>query len=180
MYICTVIYMKVKIMREALLPSFYKIMSFKDKVKVLLDEALLHKESMFLIDLVITEDNKVSIILDDDNGVVLQDCIDVSRAIEHKLDEEELLYSIDVASAGVSLPLKLVRQYKKNIGRNLKVTTSELEKIEAKLTDADDEKITLEWQSREPKKIGKGKETVNNKKQVAYTEIKEAIVLVSF
>lgn len=167
-------------MREAMLPSFYKIMSFKDKVKVLLDEALTQKTSMFLIDLVVTEDNKISITLDDDNGVILQDCMDISRAIEHKLDEEELIYSIEVASAGVSTPLKFIRQYKKNVGRNLKVTTNELEKIEAKLTNADDEKITLEWQSREPKKIGKGKETVNNKKEIAYSEIKEAIVLISF
>lgn len=167
-------------MREALLPSFYRIMSFKDKVKVLLDEALTQKPSMFLIDLVVTEDNKISITLDDDNGVILQDCMDISRAIEHKLDEEELIYSIEVASAGVSTPLKFIRQYKKNVGRNLKVTTNELEKIEAKLTNADDEKITLEWQSREPKKIGKGKETVNNKKEIAYSEIKEAIVLISF
>jgi ribosome maturation factor RimP len=167
-------------MREAMLPSFYKIMSFKDKVKVLLDEALTQKASMFLIDLVVTEDNKISITLDDDNGVILQDCMDISRAIEHKLDEEELIYSIEVASAGVSTPLKFIRQYKKNVGRNLKVTTNELEKIEANLTNADDEKITLEWQSREPKKIGKGKETVNNKKEIAYSEIKEAIVLISF
>lgn len=167
-------------MREAMLPSFYKIMSFKDQVKVLLEEALLQKPSMFLIDLVVTEDNKISITLDDDNGVILQDCIDISRAVESELDKDELIYSIDVASAGVSFPLKLIRQYKKNVGRNLKVTTSELEKLEAKLTEADDKKITLEWQSREPKKIGKGKETVNNKKQIAYTEIKEAIVLVSF
>lgn len=167
-------------MREAVLPSFYKIMGFREKVKVLLEEALVQKPSMFLIDLIVSDDNKISIILDDDNGVILQDCIDVSRAIEHQLDSEELIYSIDVASAGVSSPLKFIRQYKKNIGRNIKVTTNDLDKIEAKLTNADEEKITLEWQSREPKKIGKGKETVNNKKEIAYSEIKEAIVLISF
>lgn len=167
-------------MREALLPSFYKIMGFREKVKVLLEDALVQKPSMFLIDLIVSDDNKISIILDDDNGVILQDCIDVSRSIEHQLDSEELIYSIDVASAGVSSPLKFIRQYKKNIGRNIKVTTNDLDKIEAKLTNADEEKITLEWQSREPKKIGKGKETVNNKKEIAYSEIKEAIVLISF
>jgi ribosome maturation factor RimP len=167
-------------MREAVLPSFYKIMSFKETVKVLLDEALSQKPSMFLIDLVVTEDNKISITLDDDNGVVLQDCMVVSRAIEHELDKDALEYSIDVASAGVSTPLKFIRQYKKNVGRNIKVTTNELDKIEAKLIEADDKKITLEWQSREPKKVGKGKETVNNKKEIAYAEIKEAIVLISF
>lgn len=167
-------------MREAVLPSFYKIMGFREKVKVLLEKALVQKPSMFLIDLIVSDDNKISIILDDDNGVILQDCIDVSRSIEHQLDSEELIYSIDVASAGVSSPLKFIRQYKKNIGRNIKVTTNDLDKIEAKLTNADEEKITLEWQSREPKKIGKGKETVNNKKEIAYSEIKEAIVLISF
>jgi ribosome maturation factor RimP len=167
-------------MREAMLPSFYKIMSFKETVKVLLDEALSQNPSMFLIDLVVTEDNKISITLDDDNGVNLRDCIVVSRAIEHELDKDELEYSIDVASAGVSTPLNFIRQYKKNVSRNLRVTINEMEKIEAKLVAADDEKITLEWQSREPKKIGKGKETVNNKKEIAYAEIKEAIVLISF
>ncbi|WP_026716816.1 ribosome assembly cofactor RimP [Flavobacterium gelidilacus] len=155
-------------------------MSFKETVKVLLDEALSQNPSMFLIDLVVTEDNKISITLDDDNGVNLQDCIVISRAIEHELDKDELEYSIDVASAGVSTPLNFIRQYKKNVSRNLRVTTNEMEKIEAKLVAADDEKITLEWQSREPKKIGKGKETVNNKKEIAYAEIKEAIVLISF
>jgi len=167
-------------MREALLPSFYKVMNFKERVKDLLEEALEQKSNLFLIDFTVTEDNKISIVIDGDTGVVLQDCMDLSRAIEHQLDQDELEYSIDVASAGVSTPLKFIRQYKKNVGRNLKVTTLDLEKIEAKLTEVDDQKITLEWQSREPKKIGKGKETVNNKKEIAFSDIKEAIVLISF
>lgn len=163
-----------------MLPSFYKIMNFKEKVLNLLNASLSQKPSMFLIDLSVSEDNKITIVLDDDNGVILQDCIDISRAIENELDKEELDFSIDVASAGVSSPLKFIRQYKKNVGRNLKITTQEHDKLEAKLTAATNEDITLEWQSREPKKIGKGKETVNNKKQIAYQDIKEAVVLVSF
>ena len=163
-----------------MLPSFYKVMNFKERVKDLLEEALEQKSNLFLIDFTVTEDNKISIVIDGDTGVVLQDCMDLSRAIEHQLDQDELEYSIDVASAGVSTPLKFIRQYKKNVGRNLKVTTLDLEKIEAKLTEVDDQKITLEWQSREPKKIGKGKETVNNKKEIAFSDIKEAIVLISF
>ena len=54
------------------------------------------------------------------------------------------------------------------------------EEVEAKLTSADDEKITLEWQAREPKKIGKGKETVEKKLELPYENIKEAIVIISF
>jgi ribosome maturation factor RimP len=167
-------------MREALLPSFYRIMGFKELVKVLLDGVLEQNPSLFLIDLIVTEDNKIAVVLDGDNGVILQDCINVSRALEHQLDKDEHEYSIDVASAGVSKPLKFARQYKKNQGRNIKITTNDLEKFEAKLIEVDDEKITLEWQSREPKVIGKGKETVNNKKEIAFLDIKEAIVLISF
>jgi ribosome maturation factor RimP len=72
----------------------------------------LQKSRHFLIDL-ITDAFKVIITLDDDNGVVLQDCIDISRAIDLSLDREEQDYSLEVASAGVSSPLKKIRQYKK-------------------------------------------------------------------
>ena len=166
-------------MREALLPSFYTTMAFRDKVSGFLDEILKEKESLFLVDLTITETFKVIITLDGDNGVNLQDCIDVSRAVENNLDREEQDFSLEVASAGVSTPLKLVRQYRKNIGRTLKVKTA-TETIEAQLVSANDEVIELTWSAREPKKIGKGKETVIKKQQIPYPEIKEAIVTINF
>ena len=155
-------------------------MTFRNKVQELLEAVLAEREHLFLIDLSINDSNKISVVLDGDFGVNLQDCIDVSRAIENNLDREEQDFSIEVASAGVSSPLKLVRQFKKNIGRTLKVKTIASEEVEAKLTSADDEKITLEWQAREPKKIGKGKETVEKKLELPYENIKEAIVIISF
>ena len=155
-------------------------MTFKNKVQELLDDALIERSHLFLIDLSINDANKISIVLDGDNGVSLQDCIDVSRAVEADLDREEQDFSLEVASAGLSSLLKFVRQYKKNLGRSLKVKTISSEEIEAKLTAVDDEKITLEWQAREPKKIGKGKETVEKKLDLPYESIKEAIVIVSF
>ena len=166
-------------MREAVLPSFYKIMTFKEKVLELLNEALKDKPSVFLIDLSINEANKITITLDGDTGVILQDCIDISKAIDSNLDREEQDFSLEVASAGVSSPLKLVRQYKKNIGRTLKVKTVS-ETIEAQLESANDEVIELTWSAREPKKIGKGKETVVKNQQIPYSEIKEAIVTINF
>ncbi len=166
-------------MREALLPSFYKNMTFKEQVIELLNQALQEKPSLFLIDLNIDNSNKITVTLDGDNGVILQDCIDISRIIENNLDREEQDFSLEVASAGVSSPLKLVRQYKKNIGRTLKVKTK-TEKIEAELENADDEKITLIWSAREPKKVGKGKETVQKKAEIPYEEIIEAIVTINF
>ncbi len=111
-------------MRHALRASFYKNMIFKDKVVALLNQGLSEKPSVFLIDLTITDAMKIIVTLDGDQGVTLQDCIDINRAIENNLDREEQDFSIEVASAGVSTPLKLVRQYKKNIGRTLKVKTA--------------------------------------------------------
>lgn len=166
-------------MREAMLPSFYKIMTFREKVIDLLNEGLKEKPSVFLIDLTITDAFKIIVTLDGDNGVVLQDCIDVSRSIEHNLDREEQDFSLEVASVGVGSPLKLVRQYKKNIGRMLIVKLAE-STIEAELVDANDEFITLAWEAREPKKLGKGKETVQKRQEIPYTDIKEAIVTVIF
>jgi ribosome maturation factor RimP len=131
------------------------------------------------VDLTVTETFKVMVTLDGDNGVNLQDCIDISRAIDNNLDREEQDYALEVASAGVSTPLKLVRQYRKNIGRTLKVKTT-TETIEAVLEKVSDESIMLSWTAREPKKIGKGKETVEHKRSIPYSEIKEAIVTIIF
>jgi ribosome maturation factor RimP len=103
----------------------------------------------------------------------------VSRVIENNLDREEQDFSLEVASAGVSSPLKHVRQYKKNIGRTLIVKT-ETENIEAELVEANDDFVILSWEAREPKKIGKGKETVQKTLEIPYGEIKEAIVTVTF
>ncbi|WP_175514019.1 ribosome assembly cofactor RimP [Flavobacterium degerlachei] len=154
-------------------------MTFKEKVNLLLTEALSEKESLFLIDLTITDAFKVIITLDDDNGVVLQDCIDISREIENNLDREEQDFSLEVASAGVSSPLKHIRQYKKNVGRTLIVKTN-TENIEAELVEANDDFVILSWKAREPKKIGKGKETVQKTLEIPYGDIKEAIVTVTF
>ena len=154
-------------------------MAFKEKVEQLLKESLQEKPEIFLVDLTISDSFKIIISLDGDNGVNLQDCIDISRAVENNLDREEQDFSLEVASVGVGSPLKFKRQYIKNIGRTL-IVKLESDKIEAQLVDANDEFITLEWQAREPKKIGKGKETVQKKLEIPYSDIKEAIVTVTF
>jgi ribosome maturation factor RimP len=166
-------------MRGAELPSFYKNMTFREQVLQLLNDGLAEKPELFLIDFSISDTQKILVTLDGDHGVTLQDCIDISRAIEHNLDREEHDFGLEVASAGLSTPLKMVRQYRKNVGRILKVKTA-TENIEATLDDVNDEFITLSWTAREPKKIGKGKETVEKRIELPYSEIKEAIVTVTF
>lgn len=155
-------------------------MAFKEKVKELINQAMAEHTDLFLIDYTISTDYKISITIDGDQGVTLQDCIDVSRIIEHSLDREEQDFSLEVASAGATSPLKLPRQFKKNIGRKLKVVTLSQEKYEATIVDADDTQIFLEWKSRETKPVGKGKVTVEKKEAVAYDQIKEAIVIITF
>lgn len=154
-------------------------MAFKDKVNDLVTQALLEKPSVFLIDLTISDSFKITVNIDGDNGVVLQDCIDLSRAIENNLDREEQDFSLEVASVGVGSPLKMIRQYKKNVGRTL-IVKLETQTIEAELVEANDNFIILSWEAREPKKIGKGKETVQKRQEIPYTDIKEAVVTVTF
>ncbi len=154
-------------------------MSLKDNVERLLEEALSGRPSLFLIDCKIGQDNSIEVIIDGDQGVKVEDCIAVSRAIEHNLDREEEDFSLQVMSAGVSENLKHVRQYKKNIGRKLKVKTEE-DKVEGELVAATDDGITLTWKTREPKPVGKGKVTVTKEANIAYEHIVQAKVMITF
>jgi len=151
----------------------------KQLVAQLIEAGLSEKPHVFLVDFSISIDKKILIILDGDREVNLQDCIDISRAVEHNLDREELDFELEVASAGVGSPLKLVRQYRKNIGRQLIVKTGD-EQINGVLVAVDEEKISLQWTERQPKKIGKGKENVIINKEIFYPDIVEAIVTITF
>ncbi len=152
----------------------------REKVAELLENALEENKSLFLIDLNISEDNQIRVILDGDKGVTVEDCIAVSRAIEHNLDREEYDFSLEVMSAGVSEPLTLPRQYKKNIGRNLRIKTKNGEKLEGELTAATEDSFTLTWSAREPKPVGKGKVTVQKEATLPYKDIMEAKVMITF
>ena len=155
-------------------------MTFKNKVQELLDAALAEKPELFLIEMTISPDNKIMVILDGDHGVNLQDCIDVSRAIEHNLDREEYDFGLEVASAGATSPLKMLRQYNKNIGRKVKLVTKDQEKYEATITEVRDASIVLQWKAREAKAVGKGKVTVEKEAVIPFENIKEASIIISF
>ena len=161
----------------------YFILRFKmDQTKVadLVNEALALNESLYLIDLSISENNKIQVTIDGDKGVPLSECMRVSRNVEHNFDREEEDFSLDVLSAGVSRPLSLPRQYKKNLGRNLQVKTTQGQTIEGKITQTTDTEVTLEWKAREPKPVGKGKVTVQKQAVLPYTDIVEAKVMIKF
>ena len=151
----------------------------KNKVEALIQEALEVDKNLFLINFEIKPSNTIEVIIDGDNGVSVEDCIAMSRAIEHNLDRDEEDFALQVMSAGVTEGLVHKRQYAKNIGRTIAVETAN-DKIEGELTATTDSEFTLQWRAREPKPIGKGKVTVDKKQEIAYEEVVRANVVVKF
>ncbi len=151
----------------------------KEKVAQLLEKELSMRPSLFLIDFKVTQDHAVKIVIDGDEGVRLKDCVALSRAIEQELDREEYDFSLEVTSAGATAPIVNPRQYIKNIGRKLEVRTTESH-FEGNLTEADESRIILEWKTREPKPVGKGKTTVLKTQEIPISDIEEAKVKLNF
>ncbi|WP_428071364.1 ribosome assembly cofactor RimP [Chryseobacterium gambrini] len=155
-------------------------MEFRKRIEELLHEFLETRKDLFLIDLKISAGDDITVILDGDNGVSLQDCLDASRAIEFNMDREEHDFSLQVMSAGLSEPLATPRQFAKNIGREIEVLLNDSTKTEGELVKIDEEKITLILRYRKPKDIGKGKVDVEEEKEIPYSEIKKALVTIKF
>lgn len=151
----------------------------KAQVETLLNDALAQRTDLFLIHWDIEVDNHIKIVIDGDQGVRVQDCIEVSRAVEHNLDRESWDFSIEVLSAGVTEPLIMARQYKKNIGRWLKVKL-EGQEVEGELIAFDDSKLTLSYQVREKKPVGKGYVKVQKEQEIAVDAVIRATVMIKF
>lgn len=151
----------------------------QDLVRKLVDEAVGENDSLFLIDLSFLPSNKIKVIVDGDEGISLKECVRISRHVEHSLDREEEDFALEVTSPDITQPLSVERQYRKNINRVLKVKTEEGE-VEGTLVDVNEEGISLRWKTREPKPIGKGKVTVEKNATIAYQNIKEAKVKITF
>ena len=148
-------------------------------LKDIVDEVLALNESLYLIELSISVNNKVKVVVDGDNGVSLSETMRISRVINDTFDREVEDFSLEVGTPDIAHPLKVKRQYIKNLNRILKVKTEE-EELEGTLVTADEDKIVLHWKAREPKPVGKGKVTVDKTATLEYTEIKEAKVKILF
>lgn len=155
-------------------------MEFKTELSRLLNEFLETRADLFLVDLKISAAYDVTVILDGDNGVTLQDCLDASRAIEFNMDREIHDFSLQVMSSGLSEPLEAPRQFRKNIGREIEVMFEDSTKVEGELLSVDDEKIVLKLEYRQPKLVGKGKEDVVEEREIPYSDIKKALVVIKF
>ena len=134
---------------------------------------------LFLIDYKI-ENEKINVTIDGDRGVSIKDCARISREIEFSLSKNNLNFSINVSSFGTSSPLINLRQFKKNIGRELDVFTKNNDKIMGKLISLNRDSIILEWSERAPKIVGKGKRTLKLNKELDIKDIKKAIVKINY
>ncbi len=155
-------------------------MDFRTKVEQLVHEFLETRQDLYLVELKISASSDIIVILDGDESLTLQDCLDASRAIEFNLDREEHDFSLQVMSPGLSEPLRFPRQYKKNLGREVDLLLNNDEKVEGEITAVDDEKITLTLRYRRPKLIGKGKEDVVEEREIPYSDIKKALIIIKF
>ena len=129
-----------------------------------------------MVDLHVSKDNRINVSIDGDNGINIDDCIELSRHIEGNLDREKEDFELNVASAGLDSPLKLLRQYKKNVGRSLKVETMDGEVKEGVLMEATDEKIVLKLELTKKQK----KEGVSDAFECQYEQIKIAKIVIKF
>ena len=142
-----------------------------DKFKVLdIVKDVLEGSDKYLINMKITPDNRIFVDIDGDNGINIDDCIEVSRAIESQLDRDEEDFELNVSSAGADSPLKMPRQYRRHVGRELNVTPFDGEQVEGILMEADDQHFVIKIK-------GKKKESAREV-SFAYEDVKTAKVVV--
>lgn len=140
-------------------------------------EGKLKDSSQFIVDVIVSskrKPQKVTVVVDGDAGISIDDCADISREISKALDESIVLadsYVLEVTTPGLDQPLRLHRQYQKNIGRKLRIKVSD-KVVEGKLVGVSESGVTLEQ--------GDGKKIEKSVVELKFSEIDKSIVLVSF
>jgi len=140
-------------------------------------EGKLKDSSQFIVDVIVSskrKPQKVTVVVDGDGGISIDDCADISREVSKILDESSVLfdnYILEVTTPGLDQPLKLHRQYKKNIGRRLRIKVSD-KIFEGKLVAVSDSGVAIEQ--------GGGKKIQKSIVELKFSEIDKSIVLVSF
>ena len=150
----------------------------KSKIAQLVNEKL--TSDQFLVDVTISSSNVIHVMVDSDTAVSINQIVEISRHIENNLDREVEDFELSVFSAGLSEPLRLVRQYKKNIKKELDVVLNNGQKLAGILQKADDRGIDLEVTTKEKAEGSKKKELITRVHSLEYSEIKEAKKIIKF
>ena len=136
------------------------------------------QDDIFLVEIKIKSINNIKIYLDADNGLGIEKCIRINRALYKIMDEMGIYpagdFSLEVSSPGVEEPLKLIRQYHKNIGRNVEVIMNDHERLEGKLGAVNEKTIEIETTD------GRGKKAVVKTHNIELSNIKEIRVQIKF
>jgi ribosome maturation factor RimP len=152
-------------------------MQLEDQIRGLVEMKL--TDGQYVVDISVSSKKgpkKVLILVDADQGFNIDHCAEISRHLAKELDERGLIddsYLLEVSTPGVDFPLKMKRQYLKNVGRSLKLKLKE-STLQGKLTSVGEDQIEIS------EEIGSGKKKEIKMHQVMLSDIEKAIVLVSF
>ena len=143
------------------------------------NEWLADKE-YFLVDVIISKDDKITVEIDHAEGVWIEDCAELSRHIENGLNRETEDYELEVGSAGLGQPFKVTQQYKNHIGMEVEVLTKEGKKLKGILKDASDEEFTLTVTKKEKKEGAKRPQLVEEDLIFPYDGVKYTKYIINF
>ena len=129
---------------------------------------------------IVKQGNLVRVFVDDPNGISLDECVRISKAIESSLDREVEDFDLQVSSPGLENPLLVLPQYLKNIGRELKVETNEKERFVGELLSANEEGFSLNAKVKVKVEGSKKKKSELRTVSLKFEEIKSAKVNLQF
>ena len=140
----------------------------------------LEDKDYFLVDVSVSPDDKIVVEIDHAEGVWIDDCVELSRFIESKLDREQEDYELEVGSAGIGQPFKVLKQYLIHIGKEVEVLTKEGKKLEGVLKEANEENMTLTIRKKVKPEGAKRPKMVEEDMTYTYNDIKYTKYLISF
>ncbi len=121
----------------------------KQKVSAIVDEWIQTKESYFPVDVTVSSDNVIVIEIDNRDGVWIDDCVELSRFVEERLDRDVEDYELEVGSAGIGQPFKVLQQYVNHIGQEVEVLPKTGSKIKGILLKADEQGFTVQTRQKQ-------------------------------
>ena len=151
----------------------------KNLVKNYVEEWLEGKE-YFLTDITISTDNRIVVEIDHEEGVWIEDCVELSRFIESHLDRDAEDFELEVGSAGIGQPFKVLRQYEIHVGEQVEVLTNDGKKFVGTLKEVDAEKFVVTVQEKVKEEGAKRPKLVDVDKTFAYTDVKWTKYLIDF
>ena len=151
----------------------------KNKVKDLVSEWLEGKE-YFLVDLTIDDQNKITVEIDHKDGVWIEDCCELSKFIESQLDREVEDYELEVGSAGIGQPFKVLQQYINSVGYDVEILTSDGKKMEGNLKEADENGFVVIVTEKQKIEGKKRPQMVEVEKPFKYDEVKWVKSIIDF